>query len=375
MAPHDLKKASAVIVGCGAPLRSMGWYHAAQLLDDRCPSAVLRHVVEPFYMSDAGRDAPGSAEFQTWRSELEGGASGEGGGIGFYASVGSVPPAEDGERRMGIISARTADNPRLLEECIGIGCGTIYLEKPGAPTVAELEGMRDRAKDAGVTVLMGFNKNVSRYLTRTRALAAENPGSDVTFLHNNAYENKEEALGECFERNAEGMLKNMAIHELAILVTYYGVTVDSIAEVKADADYSSCRTLRGPSGEDFTDFDRLKFTITTKAGKRASVAADRCGGDDSVGIVTDAAGSELGRFVMPDEEAVSAIPALEGKYPGAMPYFFAQDPDYAELKNRVAMSRMDEEGAVPEGVATIDVAVETLKVAEYLTPILRDQLL
>ena len=46
------------------------------------------------------------------------------------------------------------------------------------------------------------------------------PGASTTFVHLNAY--KTEELGECFERNAEGMLKNMAIHELAVLATYYG---------------------------------------------------------------------------------------------------------------------------------------------------------
>eukprot|EP00568_Trieres_chinensis_P002382 CAMPEP_0183297348 /NCGR_PEP_ID=MMETSP0160_2-20130417/4671_1 /TAXON_ID=2839 ORGANISM="Odontella Sinensis, Strain Grunow 1884" /NCGR_SAMPLE_ID=MMETSP0160_2 /ASSEMBLY_ACC=CAM_ASM_000250 /LENGTH=382 /DNA_ID=CAMNT_0025459155 /DNA_START=24 /DNA_END=1172 /DNA_ORIENTATION=- len=367
------KKASVVIVGCGAPLRSMGWYHAAQLLDDDrkpCPSAVLKHVVEPWYMSDAGKLSPGSAEFDEWRADLE--KSG-GPGVGFHASVEDVPPPEEGENRMGIISARTADNPHLLSECVKIGCKTIYLEKPGAPTVAELEDMRDAAKAAEVTVLMGFNKNVSAYLGGTMELAARTPGSNVTFLHNNAYPNTEEALGECFERNAEGMLKNMAIHELAILVTYYDVTVNNIAEVIADKDFSTCRTLKGPSGKDFTDFDKLQFKIITKTGKEASVAADRCGGDDSVGIVTDASGNELGRFFMPDNDAIAATPMLEKKYPGAMPYFFAQDPDYAVLKEKVAQQCVG--GKIPDGVATIDIAVETLKVAEYLTPILQKQLL
>ena len=32
-------------------------------------------------------------------------------------------------------------------------------------------------------------------------------------------------LGECFERNAEGMLKNMTIHEIALLVSFYDVSV------------------------------------------------------------------------------------------------------------------------------------------------------
>jgi len=32
------------------------------------------------------------------------------------------------------------------------------LEKPGAPTVAELQKMKDEAEAAGVGVLMGYNK-------------------------------------------------------------------------------------------------------------------------------------------------------------------------------------------------------------------------
>jgi hypothetical protein len=32
------------------------------------------------------------------------------------------------------------------------------LEKPGAPTVAELQQMKDEAEKAGVDVLMGYNK-------------------------------------------------------------------------------------------------------------------------------------------------------------------------------------------------------------------------
>jgi len=279
-----------------------------------------------------------------------------------------------------MISARTADNPALFEGCVDdIACNAIYLEKPGAPTVAELEEMRDKADSANVKVFLGFNKNVSSYLINTRAFAEEHTGTtnnkcDVTFLHNNAYENTEAELSECFERCAEGMLKNMAIHELAILVTYYGVTVDTIDKVEADVGYSSCKTLKGPaSGDDFTDFDKLKFKITTKGGTEVIVAADRCGGDDSVGIITDSiTGKELAQYRMPDEDTVAAIPALLSKYGDAMPYFFAQDPDYLTLKQRVVDNCLD--GSPAEGVATIDTAIETLKVAEYLTPILQEQL-
>ena len=65
---------------------------------------------------------------------------------------------EPAQPRVALISGRTADNPRLLSECIEAGCKCIYLEKPGAPTVAELQGMKDVAEEAGIEVLMGYNK-------------------------------------------------------------------------------------------------------------------------------------------------------------------------------------------------------------------------
>lgn len=360
------KKVSVVVVGSGCPLKSMGWYHCAQILDDRIESAQLEAVVEPWFMTDAAKGKPGYVEFQAWRKDL---ATKN---IGVYATVSQVPPNKDSSCRLAIISARTADNPKLFQDCLEMdGCQCIFLEKPGAPSVSELEAMQKVALAKDVSVYMGFNKNVSSYLSKARACASQHPGANVTFLHNNNY--KKHELPECFERNAEGMLKNMAIHELAILVTYYGVTVDTIASVNADTTYSSCQTLRGPSsGTEFTDFDKLKFEIVTTTGSKASVAADRCGGDDSVGIVTDASGAELDRFVMPDKDAVANIPNLQKKYPGAMPYFFTQDPDYAKVKQLVV--NFCSEGSAPEGVATLQVAIDTLKVAEHLTPLLQSQL-
>ena len=231
--------------------------------------------------------------------------------------------------------------------------------------------MAAEAEAANVVVLMGYNKNVCKYVRKTREFAATIPGSHVTFVSNNAYENTPESLGECFERNAEGMLKNMAIHELALLASFYDVTVDNIESVTADKEFSSMQTLPGPSGKEYTDFDRIKFTIKTKNGNEVSVAADRCGGTDSFATVTDN-DEEVFRYYMPDEEDKVHVKELEAQYPTAMPYFFTQDPDYITVKDRVAKHTVD--GAPAEGIATIGIAIETLKVAEYLTPILQEQL-
>merc|ERR1711865_1211005 len=257
-------------------------------------------------------------------------------------------------------------------ESIKHGSKCIYLEKPGAPTVTELVAMKAEADDADVEVLMGYNKNVCKYIRETREFASKTPGSIVTFVSNNAYENTPASLGECFERNAEGMLKNMAIHELALLVSFYDVSVDNIASVTADKEFSSLQTLKGPSGTDFTDFDKIKFTIKTKTGSEVSVSADRCGGTDSFATVADTKGEEVFRYYMPDEEDKVLVDQLTAKYPTAMPYFFTQDPDYITVKERVAKHTVD--GNPAEGIANIQIAIDTLKVAEYLTPILREQL-
>lgn len=311
-----------------------------------------------------GATGPGGPEF----AEFVASASADH-GVEFLKSTAELPPTD--AKRLALISGRTADNPRLLGEAIRAGCTTIYLEKPGAPTVAELEAMRAEAAAAGVAVLMGYNKNVCKFVRKAREFAAATEGSQVTFVSNNTYENTPESLGECFERNAEGMLKNMAIHELALLVSFYDVTVENIESVVADKEFSSCQTLAGPSGKEFTDFDKIKFTITTKTGKSVSVQADRCGGDVSYAKV-EVNGEEVFRHSMPDEDDLANVNVLAAKYPGAMPYFFSQDPDYITLKERVGNYCAN--GEVAEGVATIEIAVETLRVAEYLTPLLQKQL-
>ena len=324
----------------------------------------MDYIVEPWFLG-AGSDSPAGQEFKEFQEDAESKY-----GVKFALSLDALPPPE--APRLALISGRTADNPRLLTESIAFGSKCIYLEKPGAPTVAELQQMSDEASAAGVEVLMGYNKNVCKYVRKTREFASSLPGSHVTFVSNNAYENTPESLGECFERNAEGMLKNMAIHELALLVSFYDVSVENIASVTADKEFSSLQTLPGPSGKDFTDFDKIKFTIETKNGNKVSVSADRCGGTDSYATVSDGDGKEVFRYYMPDDDDKAHVKELEAKYPTAMPYFFTQDPDYITVKERVAKHTVD--GKPAEGVATIGVAVETLRVAEYLTPLLQEQL-
>ena len=55
------------------------------------------------------------------------------------------------------------------------------------------------------------------------------------------------------------------------------MTVDTIASVEPDPEYSRCLTLTGPdSGKEFTDFSRVALTITTKQGQVVKLQIDRC---------------------------------------------------------------------------------------------------
>lgn len=71
---------------------------------------------------------------------------------------------------------------------------------PGAPSVAELDACGAYAKAQGVPVYMGYNKNVTKYVTLARAAEdAAGPGASTAFYHNNTY--TKAGLPECFERN------------------------------------------------------------------------------------------------------------------------------------------------------------------------------
>jgi len=88
--------------------------------------------------------------------------------------------------------------------------------------------------------------------------------------------------------------------------------------------------------------------------------------------VSDGSGSELFRHCMPDGEDEDNVSVLQAKYPGAMPYFFSQDPDYITVKERVA--RLCAFGEEATDIATIDIAIAALEVGEYLTPLMRERL-
>lgn len=57
MATPSKDQAEVILVGCGCPLRGMGWYHAVQMLGNECPSAKLCHIVEGWFMGGGASGA------------------------------------------------------------------------------------------------------------------------------------------------------------------------------------------------------------------------------------------------------------------------------------------------------------------------------
>jgi len=129
----------------------MGWYHAKNILDGEIPSARLTDIVEPWFLGDGAEGASGEA-FAAFANEHP--------SVNFHKSLDDMEAATGA--KVALISGRTSDNPKLFEAVVAKGCTMVYLEKPGAPTVAELEAMKVLAESKGVKVYMGYNKNVTK---------------------------------------------------------------------------------------------------------------------------------------------------------------------------------------------------------------------
>mmetsp|Transcript_17491 Transcript_17491/g.25899 ORF Transcript_17491/g.25899 Transcript_17491/m.25899 type:complete len:570 (-) Transcript_17491:383-2092(-) len=415
-ADDDDTMIDVIVIGIGLPKKGMGWYHLTQLLEMKTIN--VRAIVEPFFLNpELCPEPPQSfAELVTELKEM---------GVICAPSIAELVGEEDDDFRgeyhdahktLCLIAARTADNPKLFEECIHYSLAKVlYLEKPGAPSVQELESMKALALQTNTQVYLGYNKNVTPYIQKTIALAKTVKHAHVFLCHNNSYTQAD--LPEVFFRNSEGMLKNMAVHELAILVTFFDVTVSQISKFKINTSKLFSEKLSIwkpgtslPNPEYVTDFSRVAFKITTKSGTNVSVMADRCGGNVSFAVVKDEHGKEVQKFEFPDPKTAALIEEQVAEDPAMMPYFFVQSNDYQELKHRVVNSMIvnnnknkkddvektkkqkkkkkqkkgNEEDAnggdddekktktttmatTAQGVATIQVGIEALKLAEYAT--------
>lgn len=333
-----------LFVGCGVPKKGMGWCHIYQAWK-YMPKVNVCGVVEPFFL---GAGAGTNPEFEEFRKESQDSFS-------WYDSVdtASIP-----DNTVALLSARTADNAGFIEQLLKKGIRAIYLEKPGATTSAGLQSIRDICADAGVPCMMGYNKNGSDYLARTmnyvRSVQAAGRPVSVTFEHTNAY--TPETIQECFERNSEGMLRNMACHELALAVSLFDINSSNLKNVSVLSEASNMQTLGG-----FTDFDKLGFTLENTAGTKVTIKASRMGGQGSVAYCEDQ------EFNVVTPEATAAAAKLEQDLPGMISYFYPQWGDYITLKAKITEHVGMGKAGLPEGVVTVDNGVEVMKLCDSLT--------
>ena len=87
------------------------------------------------------------------------------------------------------------------------------------------------------------------------------------------------------------------------------------------------------------------------------------------------AGIIQSRDIMPDADLVATVEARSKENPDWMPYFHLQHDDYITLKERCTAHIASGASGDPEGIATIQVGYDTLKLAETLKPLLEKQLL
>ena len=256
---HRGKRLEVILIGCGTPKFSMGWTHLYQMLQEPLVNlADVVGVVEPYFMSETGKNAKGSDVFNSYTAEHP--------EIKFVSSCDQLPAVTPGKARVAIIAVRTGVSCAAFEDAVlKLGCRAIYLEKPGASNVQEMDRMIKIAEENGVTVVVGYSRNVGTYVSRGREFpekceAATSTKPSVKLLHSNPW--KDEDMAECFQRCQPGIMYDMACHDLAIAVAFYGLTADGYTDLNVDPT-TSLQAMYG--GID--DFVRLSFSLCPKAGK------------------------------------------------------------------------------------------------------------
>jgi transaldolase len=337
------------LYSCGLPKRSMGWYHAKQLLDQRFPEARLAHVIEPFLLNQPSLNP----DFADWK------AAAEKQSVEFHKCAEAAPQASS--NAIALICGRTHDNPELFRAAVAKGFKLVILEKPGAPSAAELEAMSNLAKEHGVRVFMGFNRNFSAYV---KQLSKQATGTDLSkskiVLGRCDIFNSDEAMDECFERNAEGLLANMLCHEIMVLMSYFQLKKSNIKQIEVDQAHCSREVRRG-----MTDFTKARFTITLHNGCQLSVWGNRAGGEFAEAVLSTP-GQDDFRSFRPDASLATSSERLEKELPGCQAYFYLQDAEYADLKQSIFSHVLAGKPGSPPGVADIDSALEMMEVISMI---------
>jgi len=364
------KKLEVVVLGCGVPKFSMGWTHLFQLLQEPLASmASVAGVVEPFFLSEQGKATKGADLFREWMAQHP--------EIPCVDSISKLPAVAPGKLRVALISVRTPDAKQtFVDAVVQAGCRGVYLEKPGATSVAEVDEMARLAEERGVTVFVGYSRNLG-YPKRGLAFAQEQRKAAggreprITLLHANPF--KEEEMAACFDRCRPGMLYDMACHDLAMAVAFFGLTTEYTG-LTVDAEKSLQATYAG-----IEDFVRLAFAVTPKdAANPINFCIDRCAGAFNgmeVEVLAPAGGEPSAKTPRAARRFMCGeAPLFENPLEDLAPHLAVQYDYYVEGKRVLleALQKLAETGAkgqaeLPPGAATLRVAREVMLLADRLT--------
>jgi len=355
--PKEDDVIDVIVVDCGLPKKDIGWFHLMQFLD--MSNINVRAVVEPFYLDKAKCPQPPQSflDLVSVLQDLD---------VKCVKSLGQLDPCQ--RQTLCVLAGRTDKNPQYFRECIGLGATHIYLEPPGAVSVGELKTMSNVANVRGVQVYMGYHKTCSPYIEKAVTLSQSIPKSHVFFCHNENYFKQD--LHRALIRHPEGMVRTMASQELAVLVTQFGVTTDSVKAFKVNANklFSEKQTFcNKANGIEVSDFSRVAFKIVTTNGRSVSVMADRCGGVVSFAVVKSIAGKEIKKFLSPDGDSASRIEHELRRDTEMTHQFTIEGEDYMELKRRVVDSILGKEGdsKSSRSVISIQDGIEVLRLSNY----------
>lgn len=366
----------------------MGWYHARLILEGSIANVAteLCGIVEPFFSKNP------HAEWQAFVSQHQ---------LNVWADVADIPPEKIGLDLFAIIAVRTVDVPGVFYKLLEKGIKFIYLEKPGASSLEELRNMKAAADEQDCQVVIGYARNAHGFVTKPMASLAlsQKQNETVNLTHKNSFAFTAEALEECFKRNSEGMLLNMACHDVAIAVKHLGLRLTHCDHAKVDPAGSLMAEHAG-----LKDFVRLKFSVAIDgcnlshspeeavstdlgsmpevsqrtcpngglAGKGISsyltITEDRCGGtyDTAEVQVGDQAASRLPSVGLEEYEKLCAAEPETAKY------FVMQKDCYiaymgAFVRERILRSiSLSRDGAI-DPLVDLGEGIEVLAICDMLT--------
>ncbi|VEN74640.1 putative Trans-1,2-dihydrobenzene-1,2-diol dehydrogenase [Candidatus Desulfarcum epimagneticum] len=353
---------NAIVIGAGLPGRSIGWLHLEQLLG--MESVRTRHIVEPWWLDKKNIDTQGGREFYAACEKLQLRQK----GISLHSSAKHLPDLPADEPWLAIIAARTHEAPALFKTVIEKGVRRVYLEKPGAQNADELKEMIKTADDNGVAVVVGYQKTTAGYVRKAWNAYSEAPDDviDLKFEHHNPHNRKE--LETIFRANMEGMLLNQCGHELALWVKKWGITRESIVDVRVHGEHTRLERFG-----DIRDFSELAFTALTSHGVNFTLVASRCGGVESGVRLKKRSSGEEKVFWQADEKTKKKAERVLSESPNTVWYYPFFESDYLRLKQNFIDHILAGESGIPRNAPSLKDAARALDIAESLLPTLLAQ--